>query len=394
MRNVIAWLLCLLLVGLFLPAGAVTLPELRAEAPDRLTMTIEGPDGPVSIDAPVILPTGEALPIMKAQMRRLDTQTVYQTFPACAPTEDSYWYPHYLEDRVAPLFLYPRDLESERFVPDKYGGNAGAMRVYRLGGQPDNNALPREAPEDFLRQVLALAGAADAEVRLSGQMAVSRPYQKKTVRTQDDEAPILLTADLEHPIASTDRGYWTAGFSQYLDGIRVFAEGYQAVAPTKYGAAPSSPYGSLIRVEMVSPEDYDLTLGLLETGEVLEASPTLASFADLRQAIVERIRAGQLLDVREIELGYMLFWETSPEGRPEEEWQPGMGRYVLSPVWRVTGYDVKDRGSFKFYRQGEDPRLPDDVDYAYAATLFGAYQVRVDARTGAFVEDETYVWTP
>lgn len=394
MKRIFIAALCLLALSPALPAGAVTLPELRAEAPDRLTMTIEGPEGPVSIDAPVILPTGEALPIAKARMRRLDARAVYQAYPESTPTEDSYWYPHYLEDRTAPLFLYPQHLASERFVPDKYGGNAGAMRVYRLAGQPDNNALPREAPEEFLRRVLALAGAADADVRLSGQMAVSRPYRQKTVRTKDEEAPLLVTADLEQPIASTDRGFWTAGFSQYLDGIRVFAEGYQAVAPTKYGAAPSSPYGVPIQVEMVSREDYYLYLGLLETGEVLEASPDLASFDAVRRALVERIRAGQLLDVREIELGYMLFWETAPETRPEEEWQPGMGRYVLAPVWRVTGFDGKDRGSFKFYRQGGNPRMPEDVDYAYAATLFGAYQVRVDARTGAFVEDEAYVWNP
>ena len=69
-----------------------------------------------------------------------------------------------------------------------------------------------------------------------------------------------------------------------------------------------------------------------------------------------------------------------------------MGRYVLVPVWRVAGYDVKDRGHFKFSRKGNDPSKPDDIDYAYAATLFGAYQVRFDARTGTYVSSEDYVW--
>lgn len=391
-RKAFSLLLCLLTLCLSIPACAVTLEELRAEAPDRLTMTVEGPGGPVSVDVPVILPEGETIPIVKAHPRHFDVHAVHAAYPGTAPDESSYWYPHYLEDRTAPLFVYPVDILSERFVPDRYGGNASAMRVYRLDGQPDNNDLPREAPESFLRKVLALAGATDVDVRISGQMAVSRPYQKKTARTKDDEAPVLVTADLSKPIASTDRGYWTAGFSQYLDGVRVFAEGYQAVAPTKYGAAPSSPYGASIQVEMVSEEDYYLYMGLLETDEVLMASPDLASFDSVQEAITKRIRSGQLLDVREIELGYMLYWETSAEGRTEEEWQPGMGRYVLSPAWRITGYDVKDRGSFKFYRQGNDPKKPDDTDYAYAATLFGAYQERVDARSGEYIQSEDYVW--
>lgn len=391
-RKVFSLLFCLLTLCLSIPAGAVTLEELRAEAPDRLTMTIEGPDGPVSVDAPVIVPEGEAIPIMKAHARYLDAHAVHAAYPGTAPDESSHWYPHYLEDKTAPLFVYPQGFLSERFIPDKYGGNANAMRVYHLDGQPDNNDLPREAPEAFLREVLALAGATDADVRLSAQMAVSRPYQKKTVRTKDAEAPILLMADLDKPIANTDRGYWTAKFSQYQGGIQVFAEGYQAVAPTKYGAAPSSPYGAPIQVEMVSDEDYYLYMGLLETGEVLAASPDLASFASVQEVIAARIRAGQLLDVREIELGYMLYWETAAAERTEEEWQPGMGRYALAPAWRITGYDVKDRGAFKFYRHGNDPKKPDETDYAYAAALFGAYQVRIDARTGECIQSDDYVW--
>ena len=47
-----------------------TLPELRAQAPERLQMTVSTATGTVTVDAPVILPKAEALPVLLCRSQR------------------------------------------------------------------------------------------------------------------------------------------------------------------------------------------------------------------------------------------------------------------------------------------------------------------------------------
>ena len=78
---------CLLCLSGCLGAQAVcttlvTLSELKQQAPERLQMTVTTQDGnTIAVDAPIVLPGGDALPIVLVQRAVFDTTGLHDVYP-------------------------------------------------------------------------------------------------------------------------------------------------------------------------------------------------------------------------------------------------------------------------------------------------------------------------
>lgn len=83
MRKFILVVLCILSVTILVArAEQVTLAELKRQVPERLQMSVTTDEGKtIAVDAPIVLPEGDVLPVVLVKRATFDLANLHQVFP-------------------------------------------------------------------------------------------------------------------------------------------------------------------------------------------------------------------------------------------------------------------------------------------------------------------------
>lgn len=366
MKRLIAFLLVLALTPICALAESdyVTLPELRAQAPERWTQTYETKWRTVEIDAPILLPDIDTVPIV--QVARDMSQ-----LPLTA--EESGWDNAEKDERGLLLDnngrKVPRSVDGKRINSDAeqkgdwYGDFA-----------PENTYVPMsDIPYgeicDMLRKELVRFGyeadsfAVERPFRIWSQHWYYYGYKKDALPGHIMlEAPQVIHGlpILTHiwDVVRSHNGETGATYrnDEYWEQFGLSA-GYDA-----YDAALSHLF-----IRAATPTD------------VLAEDVPLCPLDTVKTAIEGEIEAGHIRKLFEVKLGYVVYNEPGVYRAKQDEPIPYEAlRYYLKPVWQVNCLYVDSA-------TGQLRELPGDI-YDERNSL-DYRQLLVDAQTGALMTE-------
>lgn len=370
--------------------GTVTLKELKAQAPERLRLTVATRDGEtVTVDAPVILPQGDALPIVLCKRAAFDTAHIRDYYPLAKGLDRSareasvYW--DYAGSPLMAIFA-----ESKK---DILSGKTDYSKRSSLpmGELPPLNGYTVEQAMQFIYRNISLFQCDTAlDLRPLQAIAMGGLCKVKSVRVTDPDSGATwreIAADPQKPIEGAEKGLWQIHLAQYVHGAQVF-EGYYPYGMYKSPENPN-PWDSPLHfyVKIMDEENCIINIAALSQKEVLLQDAPLLSYPALESLIRARIESGELKSAFQLTLGYSIKIVRGDACYLEGSGKWNMdARFALVPEWQILGFDEKDRENARhrdYAPPSEEEVLMPSIYGRYALT----YELRLDAETGEPVLD-------
>lgn len=350
-------------------AEETTLAALKASAPAYYRATVTDGDGEtVEIMAPVVLPEGDTLPVLRCRMATFDASDKNDVYPR-DPDEPAYM-------RIAATYWDVKDTPLLSIVRNWDHGN-GSTAHKRLGeGElpPYVEVTPEQAKEILLEEAARFDCETVPELALERAVPYSGLYKTKPgTFFEPDKA-----------IAGQERGLWDIHFAQVLRGARVISGSiYYPTGEIVDGEMASWGGVTGANIDISAEDSYAMNLYVLVEEDELAADSPLMPFDELIEKIEARVTAGQLRSVYTLTLGYYPFyeqgkrrndWVTDESGREVQD-PHSTATYILKPVWRIQGYDEKDA-------HHTDGTRPDRDEVLYHDPGDPDFELLLDARTG------------
>ena len=382
--NAIRKLLLTLCAALCLSCAAqaeeITLAQLKEQVPNYLQMNVTTEAGEtVEILAPVVLPEGDALPVLRCRQATFDASDMTDVYPR-DPDEPEYM-------RIAGTYWNVED--SPLLVVLRNWDHGNGQTVHKR--LPQGETPPHvEVTIDRAREIL-LEEAARFDCDIVPELRLERAVPYSGVYST--KAGTFFEAD--KAIAGKERGMWVLEFSQVIRGARVISNFYYPTGEPVAEDGMVEVWGSVTNADIdISAEDsYAMSLSLLVEQDELSPDSPLLPFDELQKIIEERVACGQLHSVYTLTLGYYPFYEA---GKRRNDWivdengnqvqdPHSTATYILKPVWRIQGVDEKDRSHFSM--SGE---LPDREEALYHDPGDPDFELLLDARTGQVLTSNCY----
>lgn len=380
MRKALLLLMCLMLTCTSVSAGAVTLAELRTEVPDRLVLEVDGPNGTVSIDAPIVLPDGETLPILQAKRLTFHAANLLEQFPlgrgATQSEKDAASPWNYDGTPILAFTCAPQDGRASLLLASGLG--ECARFPLPVGEQPPGNDMPASRPMEIVREIVGRFGT-DAEVdirerQLIGQSGLFR-YSQNII-------------DPNKPVKGYEKGSWALYVAQYMRGVEIFGGRYNPFEGFEKQTQEIWPELVLYTyMHIMDEDDFSVNISLLREDAVLMEDVSLAPFSEIQSAITKRIAEGQLQSVYRVSLGYSISMNKGDSLRSGGLANTDMP-FILTPVWQVKGYDLKDKESREWAGYTE-PTVDEVLNDGR-----NTFELRLDARTGKPLEGFHFEMSP
>ena len=378
MKKVFLWVLCAAVLAVEAAfAEQVTFSELKQQTPERLQMTVTTKDGKIiEMDAPIILPEGDTMPIVLVQYVTFDLTDLHKHFP--------------LNDES------PKD--------DRPG--AVVMRLYtevkqnRLTGKVDSTtraSLPQgELPPESdvtIADVMAFIHTnmerfqADAQPDLRVGKATAKGGLFAMKKFKTPEGWTEYTIDEKKPVKNGGKGMWHLDLAQYMYGARILGDYFP------YGSylSPDNPSGfwspTWFHVDYMDEDHFNVIMMSVKEVDILMDDALLLSFDAAKQRIAQRMQEGKLKSVYALTLGYAGKIVKEDSFRAPNGFDLNTGaRFVLVPEWEILGFDEKnmaDANSVGLEEPTKEMILEPEIYSRYGLD----YDLRMDAATGSFVLD-------
>ena len=349
--------------------STVTLAELKAQAPDRLQMTVTTDAGnTVTVDAPVILPDTDYLPALVCRSQLFDMSKVDDIYPIEKGT-GTYEYFHdpnaSAQDRVLSCAQ-----ESKSYL---LRGKTDATERYALpmGSTPPENEFSLEDAMTFiLENNVIFGGDPDVDLRVEHTAAMSGLCKTMSAKVTDESTGVSvrgIMANPKKPVKGKERGLWEIETAQYLHGARILGgRSERFIDIKKQGAFPLQPTRSSSMI--MDRENFRIAIQYLQEEQELAAEMPLASWSTVENSIRGLIQQDKLKSVCQVELAYVVMgtkadfdllaqgkmpWQQSGKWQEQMEWQKQM-EYVLIPGWEIKGYALNDRNA-KYFAASTSP---------------------------------------
>lgn len=309
-----------------------TLPELRAQAPERLQMTVSTATGTVTVDAPVILPKAEALPVLLCRSQRFRFE------------DDDQYHVLYAEKASEKHLIYGRTDATGRYV-------------LPMGETPPENDFTLEKALDLILRLNAEAGGdSGVDLRLNRVAAMSGLCKMKSVKTTDESTGVsvrTMAADPAQPVKGKEKGIWLIELAQYLRGVRVIDDSGHRYRADGY----FSPWVTKNESRVMDENNYHVLVGYLrEVGTLADDSP-LAGWDAVENSIRTLIAQGRLKSVYQVELVYLVkTFQEDNDAIQRGKWTKDVFScdYALVPVWEIKGWNLYEANE-GYFATGTSP---------------------------------------
>ena len=365
MKRVIAGLAFALTLIRILTAAASTqeyqtVSQLRESVPARWTTTIETRWRDVAIDAEIVTPDVEAIPVVKVG---------YDLHPSPLTPEESGWVEVNDSYETGSLILYMTDDTGK--PPRKINGrkvNRDPVSKENWYGDfdPNQTYIPLSdirfsEIQDLIRDELVKFGypPEDFDLETPERMWLQHWY---FAGTKEDAAPAEILMNL-----------YTK-----LNGITVYGHILDAVRNTRGERARKDGFWDSMTTSVAYEGVIDrlslLFISHLLPVETLADDVPLCPFSMIQKSLEQEIKKGRVRKIYEISLGYVLYCE--PGVYQEQGQEPDYSNifYYVKPMWRVNCLKAAEAQK-KLEKSDED-----DERNSVAYT-----QMLVDAQTGEII---------
>ena len=337
-----------------------TVSQLRESVPARWTTTIETKWRDVAIDAEIVTPDVEAIPVVKVG---------YDLHPSPLTPEESGWVEVNDSYETGSLILYMTDDTGK--PPRKINGrkvNRDPVSKENWYGDfdPNQTYIPLSdirfsEIQDLIRDELVKFGypPEDFDLETPERMWLQHWY---FAGTKEDAAPAEILMNL-----------YTK-----LNGITVYGHILDAVRNTRGERARKDGFWDSMTTSVAYEGVIDrlslLFISHLLPVETLADDVPLCPFSMIQKSLEQEIKKGRVRKIYEISLGYVLYCE--PGVYQEQGQEPDYSNifYYVKPMWRVNC--LKAAGAQKRLEKSDE----DDERNTVAYTQF-----LVDAQTGEII---------
>ena len=365
MKRCIAGLAFALMLIRMLTAAAYaqeyqTVSQLRESVPARWTTTIETKWRDVAIDAEIVTPDVEAIPVVKVG---------YDLHPSPLTPEESGWVEVNDSYETGSLILYMTDDTGK--PPRKINGrkvnrDPVSKENWYGGFDPNQTYIPLSdirfsEIQDLIRDELVKFGypPEDFDLETPERMWLQHWY---FAGTKEDAAPAEMLMNL-----------YTK-----LNGITVYGHILDAVRNTRGERARKDGFWDSMTTTVAYEGVIDrlslLFISHLLPVETLAEDVPLCSFDTIQKSLEQEIKKGRVRKIYEISLGYVLYCEPGAYHEWGQKADYSSIFYDVKPMWRVNC--LKASGAQKELEESDEDDERNSVAYT---------QMLVDAQTGEII---------
>ena len=365
MKRCIAGLAFALMLIRMLTAAAYaqeyqTVSQLRESVPARWTTTIETKWRDVAIDAEIVTPDVEAIPVVKVG---------YDLHPSPLTPEESGWVEVNDSYETGSLILYMTDDTGK--PPRKNNGrkvnrDPVSKENWYGGFDPNQTYIPLSdirfsEIQDLIRDELVKFGypPEDFDLETPERMWLQHWY---FAGTKEDAAPAEILMNL-----------YTK-----LNGITVYGHILDAVRNTRGERARKDGFWDSMTTTVAYEGVIDrlslLFISHLLPVETLAEDVPLCSFDTIQKSLEQEIKKGRVRKIYEISLGYVLYCEPGAYHEWGQKADYSSIFYDVKPMWRVNC--LKASGAQKELEESDEDDERNSVAYT---------QMLVDAQTGEII---------
>lgn len=337
-----------------------TVSQLRESVPARWTTTIETKWRDVAIDAEIVTPDVEAIPVVKVG---------YDLHPSPLTPEESGWVEVNDSYETGSLILYMTDDTGK--PPRKINGrkvnrDPVSKENWYGGFDPNQTYIPLSdirfsEIQDLIRDELVKFGypPEDFDLETPERMWLQHWY---FAGTKEDAAPAEILMNL-----------YTK-----LNGITVYGHILDAVRNTRGERARKDGFWDSMTTTVAYEGVIDrlslLFISHLLPVETLAEDVPLCSFDTIQKSLEQEIKKGRVRKIYEISLGYVLYCEPGAYHEWGQKADYSSIFYDVKPMWRVNCLQASSAQAAleEFYENDERNSL------AYT-------QMLVDAQTGEII---------
>ena len=337
-----------------------TVSQLRESVPARWTTTIETKWRDVAIDAEIVTPDVEAIPVVKVG---------YDIHPSPLTPEESGWVEVNDSYETGSLILYMTDDTGK--PPRKINGrkvnrDPVSKENWYGGFDPNQAYIPLSdirfsEIQDLIRDELAKFGypPEDFDLETPERMWLQHWY---FAGTKEDAAPAEILMNL-----------YTK-----LNGITVYGHILDAVRNTRGERARKDGFWDSMTTTVAYEGVIDrlslLFISHLLPVETLAEDVPLCSFDTIQKSLEQEIKKGRVRKIYEISLGYVLYCEPGAYHEWGQKADYSSIFYDVKPMWRVNC--LKASGAQKELEESDEDDERNSVAYT---------QMLVDAQTGEII---------
>lgn len=337
-----------------------TVSQLRESVPARWKTTIETKWRDVAIDAEIVTPDVEAIPVVKVG---------YDLHPSPLTPEESGWVEVNDSYETGSLILYMTDDTGK--PPRKINGrkvNRDPVSKENWYGDFDPNQayiplsdIRFSEIQDLIRDELAKFGypPEDFDLEAPERMWLQHWY---FAGTKEDAAPAEILMNL-----------YTK-----LNGITVYGHILDAVRNTRGERARKDGFWDSMTTTVAYEGVIDrlslLFISHLLPVETLAEDVPLCSFDTIQKSLEQEIKKGRVRKIYEISLGYVLYCEPGAYHEWGQKADYSSIFYDVKPMWRVNC--LKASGAQKELEESDEDDERNSVAYT---------QMLVDAQTGEII---------
>ena len=342
-----------------------TVSQLRESVPACWTTTIETKWRDVAIDAEIVTPDVEAIPVVKVG---------YDLHPSPLTPEESGWVEVNDSYETGSLILYMTDDTGK--PPRKINGrkvnrDPVSKENWYGGFDPNQTYIPLSdirfsEIQDLIRDELVKFGypPEDFDLETPERMWLQHWY---FAGTKEDAAPAEILMNL-----------YTK-----LNGITVYGHILDAVRNTRGERARKDGFWDSMTTTVAYEGVIDrlslLFISHLLPVETLAEDVPLCSFDTIQKSLEQEIKKGRVRKIYEISLGYVLYCEPGAYHEWGQKADYSSIFYDVKPMWRVNC--LKASGAQKELEEAySDGTVTDDERNTVAYTQF-----LVDAQTGEII---------
>ena len=337
-----------------------TVSQLRESVPARWTTTIETKWRDVAIDAEIVTPDVEAIPVVKVG---------YDLHPSPLTPEESGWVEVNDSYETGSLILYMTDDTGK--PPRKINGrkvnrDPVSKENWYGGFDPNQTYIPLSdirfsEIQDLIRDELVKFGypPEDFDLETPERMWLQHWY---FAGTKEDAAPAEILMNL-----------YTK-----LNGITVYGHILDAVRNTRGERARKDGFWDSMTTTVAYEGVIDrlslLFISHLLPVEALAEDVPLCSFDTIQKSLEQEIKKGRVRKIYEISLGYVLYCEPGAYHEWGQKADYSSIFYDVKPMWRVNC--LKASGAQKELEESDEDDERNSVAYT---------QMLVDAQTGEII---------